>query len=119
MKKVLVVDDSLSVGRQLSQIIAGTGEFEVIGPARNGVEAIKMCQTDRPDIVCLDMNMPVMDGPTALRSIMAIDRNARVVMITSLGGVGDKFTEALKLGARNVISKPFKPDEVLKVLREL
>jgi two-component system chemotaxis response regulator CheY len=63
--------------------------------------------------------MPVMDGPTALRSIMAIDRNARVVMITSLGGVGDKFTEALKLGARNVLSKPFKPDEVLKVLREL
>ena len=119
MKKVLVVDDILSVGRQLSQIIAGTGEFEVIGPARNGVEAIKMYQTDRPDIVCLDMNMPVMDGSTALRSIMALDSNARVVMITSLGGVGDKFTEALKLGARNVISKPFKPDEVLKVLREL
>src|SRR3990172_2000177 len=110
MKKVLVVDDSLSVGRQLSQIIAGTGEFEVIGPARNGVEAIKMYQTDRPDIVCLDMNMPVMDGPTALRSIMAIDRNARVVMITSLGGVGDKFTEALKLGARHRIYKHLRTD---------
>jgi two-component system chemotaxis response regulator CheY len=119
MKRVLVVDDSLSAGRQLSRIIAGTGEFEVIGSAKNGAEAIKMYQTDRPDIVCMDMNMPVMDGSTALRSIMAIDRNARVVMITSLGGVGDKFTEALKLGARNVISKPFQPDEVLKVLREL
>jgi two-component system chemotaxis response regulator CheY len=119
MKKVLVVDDSLSVGRQLSQIIAGSGEFEVIGHAKNGAEAIKMFQTDHPDIVCMDMNMPLMDGPTALRSIMAIDRNAKVVMITSLGGVGDKFTEALKLGAKNVISKPFQPDEVLKILRAL
>ncbi len=119
MKKVLVVDDSLSVGRQLGQIIAGTGEFEVIGHARNGAEAIQMYQTDRPDIVCMDMNMPVMDGPTALRSIVAIDPAAKVVMITSLGGVGDKFTEALKLGARNVIAKPFQPDDVLKILRAL
>ncbi len=119
MKKVLVVDDSLSLGRQLSQIIAGSGDFEVVGPGTNGAEAIKLYQKDHPDILCMDMNMPVMDGLTALRSIMAFDRNAKVVMITSLGGVGDKFTEALKLGAKNVISKPFQADEVLKVLRAL
>lgn len=119
MKKVMVVDDSLSVGRQLSQIITSSGEFEVTGHAKNGAEAIQMYQASHPDIVCMDMNMPVMDGLTALRTLMALDKNARVVMVTSLGGVGDKFTEALKLGAKNVISKPFQSDDVLKILRAL
>jgi two-component system chemotaxis response regulator CheY len=119
MKKVLVVDDSLSLGRQLSQIITSSGEFEVIGQAKNGAEAIQMYQTARPDIVCMDINMPVMDGMTALRTIVALDKNAKIVMITSLGGVGEKFTEVLKLGAKNVISKPFQPDNVLNILRGL
>ncbi len=119
MKKVLVVDDSLSVGRQLTEIITSSGEFEVVGHAKNGAEAIQMYQKTHPDMVCMDMNMPVMDGITALRTLVAIDKNARVVMVTSLGGVGDKFTEAMKLGAKNVISKPFQPDDVLKILRSL
>ncbi len=120
MKRVLIVDDSISVGRQLGKIIAGAGEeFEVIGHAKNGAEAIQVHQVERPDIVCMDMNMPVMDGLTALRTLVAIDRDVKVVMVTSLGGVGEKYTEALKLGAKNVISKPFEPDNVLRILREL
>jgi two-component system chemotaxis response regulator CheY len=60
-----------------------------------------------------------MDGLTALRTISTLDKKVSVVMVTSLGGVGDKFTEAIKLGAKNVISKPFEAETVLKVLREL
>ena len=119
MKKVLVVDDSLSVARQLENIITSSGEFEVLGHAKNGAEAIKMHQTHHPDIICMDMNMPVMDGITALRTLVALDKAVKVVMVSSLGGVGDKFTEALKLGARNVISKPFEADKVLDILRKL
>lgn len=119
MKKVLIVDDSLTVGRQLSDIIKGSGDFEVAGQAMNGAEAIKMYQMLRPDLVCMDMNMPIMDGITALRTIVALDKGAKVVMVTSLGGVGDKFTEAVKLGAKNVISKPFLPEDVLRILRSL
>lgn len=119
MKKVLVVDDSLSVGRQLSQIINNSGDFEVIGQARNGAEAIRLYQECHPDIVCMDMNMPVMDGITALRTLITLDKSAKVVMVTSLGGVGDKFTEAVKLGAKNVISKPFEPENVIKILGNL
>ncbi len=119
MKKVLIVDDSLAVARQLSKIISAGGEFEPIGHAKNGSEAIKMNQELHPDIICMDMNMPGMDGITALRSLMALDHKVKVVMITSLGGVGDKFTEALRLGAQNVISKPFEPENVLRVLHAL
>ena len=119
MKKLLIVDDSITVARQLEKIVTGTGEFDVIAHAKNGAEAIAVYQSKHPDIVCMDMNMPVMDGITALRTIVALDRNAKIVMVTSLGGVGDKYTEALKLGARDVISKPFQPDDVLRILRAL
>ena len=119
MKKVLVVDDSLSVARQLEKIIADSGDFTCVGHAKNGAEAIKMNHTEDPDIICMDMNMPGMDGLTALRSLAVLDKEVKVVMVTSLGGVGDKFTEALKLGAKNVISKPFESDTVLHILREL
>lgn len=78
-----------------------------------------MNHIENPDIICMDMNMPGMDGLTALRSLVVLDKDVKVVMVTSLGGVGDKFTEALKLGAKNVISKPFEADDVLQVLREL
>ena len=119
MKKVLLVDDSISVARQLEKILLESGEFQVIGHGKNGLDAIKMFQTLKPDLICMDMNMPGMDGMTALRTLMAIDKNVKVVMITSLGGVGDKFSEAIKLGAMNVISKPFESDNVLKILRDL
>jgi len=119
MKKVLVVDDSLSVARQLEKIISDSGEFTCVGHAKNGAEAIKMNHAENPDIICMDMNMPGMDGLTALRSLSMLDKEVKVVMVTSLGGVGDKFTEALKLGAKNVISKPFEADDVLKILRGL
>lgn len=119
MKKVLIVDDSISIARQLEKILAESGDFEVLAHAKNGAEAISLFQSRRPDIVCMDMNMPVMDGVTALRTLMTIDKNAKVVMITSLGGVGDKYTEALKLGARDVISKPFQPEDVLRIFRKL
>jgi two-component system chemotaxis response regulator CheY len=119
MKKVLVVDDSLSVARLLEKIISESGDFTCVGHARDGAEAIKMNHTENPEIICMDMNMPGMDGLTALRTLSAMDKEVKVVMVTSLGGVGDKFTEALKLGAKNVISKPFESDNVLRILRAL
>jgi len=119
MKKVLIVDDSIAVARQLEKIINSAQEFEVIGQGRNGAEAIKLCQQLQPDILCMDMNMPLMDGMTALRSLRQLFPQLAVIMVTSLGGVGDKYTEALKLGARDVISKPFEAESVLKMLKQL
>jgi two-component system, chemotaxis family, chemotaxis protein CheY len=119
MKKVLLVDDSLIVARQLQRILEESGEFAVCAHAKNGLEAIKLNQEHNPDIICMDMNMPVMDGLTALRTISALDAEVRVVMVTSLSGVGDKFVEAMKLGARSVMSKPFEADTVLNTLRQL
>lgn len=119
MKKVLLVDDSLVVARQLQKILEESGEFAVCAHAKNGLEAIKFNQEHNPDIICMDMNMPVMDGLTALRTISALDAKVKVIMVTSLSGVGDTFVEAMKLGARSVMSKPFEADTVLNTLRQL
>lgn len=119
MKSVLIVDDSIAVARQLEKIVNSGEEFNVIAQGRNGAEAIKLCQQHKPDIVCMDMNMPVMDGLTALRNLMQLTPGLNVIMVTSLGGVGDKYTEAIRLGAKDVISKPFEKDSVLEMLRRL
>ena len=73
MKSVLIVDDSIAVARQLEKIVNSDDEFEVVGQGRNGAEAIKLCQQHKPEIVCMDMNMPVMDGLTALRNLMQLN----------------------------------------------
>lgn len=119
MKRVLIVDDSISVGRHLEKIITSTGEFEVLGQAKNGAEALVMYRGKNPDIVCMDINMPIMNGIEALRNLMAFDREANVVIVTSLGGVEDNFNDAIRFGARNVICKPFEPDDVLRTLRDI
>ncbi len=119
MKKVIIVDDSIAVARQLEKIINSCDDFYVVAQGRNGAEAIKLYRQENPDIVCMDMNMPVMDGLSALRSLCMAWPEVNVVMITSLGGVGDKYSEAIKLGARDVIGKPFDAESVIKTLQRI
>lgn len=117
--RVLLVDDSVAVGRQLERILAEDERYEVAGHALNGAEAVKLFASEKPDLVILDIVMPVMDGLQALRTILGLDKAARVVMISSVGGVGEKAAEALRMGARAVISKPFEPDEVLSTFERI
>lgn len=118
-KKVLLVDDSLAIARQLQKIVDSTDDFEVVGHAMNGIEGIKQFMTLRPDVVFMDIVMPEMDGLQALRSIINLDREAKVIIISSAGGVGEKVTEALKFGAKNVVPKPFEAERVKEVLRSV
>ncbi len=78
MKKVLVVDDSLSVTRQLEKIINDSGDFVCVGHAKKG-RGNQDDHTEDPDIICMDMNMPGMDGLTALRSLVMQDKAVQVV----------------------------------------
>jgi len=117
--KVLIVDDSKTTAKQLGQIIDELEGFEVIDIASNGAEALKLYKQLSPDIVCLDIVMPVMNGLQALRTLLQQDPQAKVVVISSIGGVGGKVVEALKLGAKSVISKPFEPQQVKEALESL
>jgi two-component system chemotaxis response regulator CheY len=115
-RTVLVVDDSATVAKQLSKILEASGRYTVVGHATDGLDALKAFQANPPDLVCMDVLMPNLDGVQALRMIRQLKPDARVVMISSVGGVADKVAECLKAGATNVISKPFDPAKVLQVL---
>lgn len=105
MIKLLIVDDSALMRRQLTSIFQDAGGFE-IRIARNGREAVEENRTFAPDVITLDINMPEMDGLTALSLLMA-ERPVPVVMVSSLTEKGALATlEALNLGAVDYIPKP-------------
>jgi two-component system chemotaxis response regulator CheY len=117
--KVLVVDDSIAIARQLTKMVESFGGYTVVGHAKNGAEAVKLFKTLGPDIVLLDIVMPMMDGLQSLRTLMRLDPEAKVIVISSVGGVGQKVEEAIRLGARSVVSKPFEEDKVKSVLERV
>ena len=110
--RIMIVDDSALIRKMLRALIETNG-YTVVAEASNGQEAVDMYDTVKPDIVTLDITMPVKDGVTALKEIKEKDSKAKVMMITA-AGQQDKVVEALKLGAEQFIMKPFKEEEVLK-----
>lgn len=118
-RKILLVDDSVAITRQLSKVLESIGGVEIVGHAKNGAEAIKMFKALEPDLVLLDIVMPMMDGIQALRTLLRINPRAQVVMVSSMGGVGTKAEEALRLGAQGIISKPFDVENIRSMLQKL
>lgn len=104
MKRILIADDSALVRKQITEIIAELG-FEV-ETARNGAEAVEKAAATQYDVITMDINMPIMDGLTAVRKIMEI-RPTPILMISSLTTESAQITmEALDAGAVDYISKP-------------
>ena len=105
MVKVLVVDDSAFVRRSLTSILERDKDIQVIAAARNGEEAIDMVKQYDPDVITMDVEMPRMDGLTALQRIMA-EHPCPVIMVSSLTQEGaDTALRALELGALDYIPK--------------
>jgi two-component system, chemotaxis family, protein-glutamate methylesterase/glutaminase len=103
--RVLVVDDSSLMRRSISHILETAPEIKVVGTASNGREAVEMAKKLRPDVVTLDVIMPVMDGIAALKAIIG-ETNARVIMVSSETYEGSRQTiEALSLGAIDYVKK--------------
>lgn len=103
--RVLVVDDSAFMRKAIASLLQKGPGIEVIDTARNGIEAIEKARTLRPDLVTLDVEMPEMDGITALRQIKRVC-SARVIMISSLTTEGSQVTlKALALGADDFLAK--------------
>lgn len=113
-RRVLVVDDDMLIREVLKAILRSEG-FKVVGEARDGEAGIAQTDSLRPDIVCLDINMPGMSGLDALKLLREKFPQLRVVMIT-----GDATTatvrEAVSFGAAGYIIKPFNAKRVAAVL---
>jgi two-component system chemotaxis response regulator CheB len=119
--RVLVVDDSAFMRKAISMMLESDPEIEVIGSASNGEDGLQMIGSLKPDVITLDIEMPRMDGLTALRRIM--DENPTpVMMISSLTTEGAEATlEALSLGAVDFIPKQlsFVALDIVKIKAEL
>ncbi len=112
--RVLVVDDSMFVTKQIGQILTSEG-FDVVATAGDGQEGLDKYKELYPnvDLVTMDITMPKLDGVSALEKIMEFDKNARVVMISALGKQ-DLVKKSLLLGAKNYIVKPLDRAKVLE-----
>ncbi|CAE6912119.1 chemotaxis response regulator protein-glutamate methylesterase [Vibrio sp. B1FLJ16] len=121
--KVLVVDDSSFFRRRVSEIINSESRLEVIDVAVNGKEAVEKAKSLKPDVITMDIEMPVMDGITAVREIMAASPTP-ILMFSSLTHDGAKATlDALDAGALDFLPKKFEDiarnrDEAVSLLQQ-
>ncbi|MBS1238489.1 MAG: chemotaxis response regulator protein-glutamate methylesterase [Deltaproteobacteria bacterium] len=107
MVKVLIVDDSLVMRKAISRMLSKDPDIQVVGTAVNGQDAIEKVETSKPDVITMDVEMPVMDGLEALRHIMS-KNPVPVVMLSALTKEGADITmEALNLGACDYVTKDF------------
>ncbi len=116
-KKILITDDALFMRVTLKNMLTNNG-YEVVGEAVNGQDAVEKYAACKPDLVLMDITMPIMDGIAATRAIKEGDPSAKVIMCTAMGQK-NMVVEAIQAGAKDFIVKPFKPDDILGRIQKL
>ena len=117
MLKVLVVDDSLVIRNKVSDILKYLGH-EVVFNAINGKEAIKAYIKYKPDLVTMDINMSDINGIDALKYIKRINKNAKIIMVTSYGQE-ELVNKSIQEGAEGYILKPITNEKLKYIIEEI
>lgn len=117
MAKILVVDDSYIMRMKIKTMLSSAGH-DVVGEAVNGEQAIIEYTQKQPDVVTMDISMPVMDGISSLRMILSKFPKARVIVISALDKK-NMVLSALESGARNYILKPIDEIKLIKVIESV
>ena len=115
-KRILITDDTAFMRLLLQKILTENG-YEVVGEADNGKEAVRLFERHRPDLVTMDITMPILNGVEALKRIRALDPNAQVLMVSAMGQK-NMVMQALREGARGFLVKPFEKEKVLQAVAE-
>jgi two-component system chemotaxis response regulator CheY len=115
--KCLVADDSAYARKNIATIIAQMGG-SVAAEAVNGQEAVELYAALHPDLVLLDITMPVLDGVETLRRIMEHDKDAKVIVVSSIGHK-EMVWKAICLGARSFVTKPYSADYAAMMIKEV
>ena len=116
MKRVLIVDDIPFIRSVIRDILV-EGGYKVIGEASDGIQALAHYKALKPDIVLLDINMPVLDGIEALKRIKKINSEAIVIMCSSLGDQ-ENIVSSISLGAKDFVVKPFRKERILSAIKK-
>ncbi len=114
---VLVCDDAIFMRTMIGDILR-QADYDVIGEAETGVEAVDRFKELKPDLVTMDIVMPDMGGIDAVREIVKIDPSARVLMCSAMGQQA-LVVEAIQAGAKDFVVKPFQPSRVLEAVQRV
>jgi len=114
--RVLIVDDAAFMRMMIKDILT-KNDFEVVGEAGNGTEAVEKYKELSPDLTTMDITMPEKDGISAVKEIRAFDSAAKVIMCSAMGQQA-MVIEAIQAGAKDFIVKPFQPDRVVEAMRK-
>ena len=117
MKQILIVDDSPMIHNLLKKTLTANG-YEVCGDAKNGEEGVELYQKLNPDIVFMDVTMPIMDGITAAKTIKTNNPNARIIMLTAMGDE-DIMKQANEAGVDIFLKKPFNDYKIVSAISKL
>jgi two-component system chemotaxis response regulator CheY len=115
-KSVLVVDDAAFMRMKIIKLLTDNG-FTVVDEAGNGEEAVVKYQQHKPDLVIMDITMPVMDGIAAITEIKKVDDGAKIIVCSAMGQQ-NMVIQAIKSGAKDYVLKPFQPDRVLEAVNK-
>lgn len=116
MMKVLLCDDSMTVRKKVAHMIKYLTECSII-EAVNGKDAIEQFEEHKPDLVFMDITMPVKDGLEAVAEIMTMHQDAHIVMLSSVG-TKSNLEKALKFGAKDFLQKPVDTSELERILEQ-
>ncbi|ASS74858.1 DNA-binding response regulator [Tumebacillus algifaecis] len=116
--RVLIADDHPLSRDAVRTLLDGEDPFELIGEAKNGLEAVELCATLAPDLVLMDIHMPKLNGLEATRLIKKSNSSVKIVMLTVSDDVADLFT-AIQYGAQGYLLKNLDPDDWMHYLHAL
>ncbi len=111
MARILIVDDSKIVRRNLNTILSKAGH-EIIAEAENGMQAYHEYTKYKPDLVTMDITMPLLDGVRAVKKIITADPDAKIIMVSAIDQK-NMVISAIQMGAKHYILKPFDPVKVI------
>lgn len=114
--RVLIVDDIEQVRQDLSTFLTLSGDIQIVGDAGNGLEALQRVERLRPDVVLMDLEMPVMDGYEAARRIKSLRPSCRVIALTIHSGEAER-QRAFESGMAEVVVKGASLDILLRAIR--
>ncbi|SDF05067.1 response regulator [Sporomusa acidovorans] len=117
MSRILICDDSAFMRMMLKKMITDLGH-EVVAEAGDGKQAVQLYRQFTPDLVTMDITMPVMDGIQAVKHIHEEDPLARIIMVTAIGQ-RSIISDAIKAGASSFIVKPFDPEQVEETINKV